>query len=276
MSAAGLSRGKMAADAPQPESFAFTPENAAQASAIIARYPQGRQQSAVMPLLMLAQKQNGNWLPKAAMDTVAFMLGMPPMRVYEVATFYTMYNLRPVGRYHVQLCTTTPCWLRGSDEIVKACEKHLGIHLGETTADGMFHVDEVECLGACVNAPMCQITSGTMDNFYEDLTADNVVQLLKDLSMNRTPKAGSLAGRQSSEPQGGATTLKNIKSAVAKSSAPAAPTAPAAEPISAETKAETVQEALPGIQPGGKKRYSKETEPKDKPKRAPRKKKETE
>lgn len=272
---AGLSRGKMAIDAPQPESFAFSEENLAQATAIIARYPQGRQQSAVMPLLMLAQKQSGNWLPKAAMDTVAFMLGMAPMRVYEVATFYTMYNLRPVGRYHVQLCTTTPCWLRGSDEIVKACEKHLGIHLGETTADGMFHVDEVECLGACVNAPMCQITSSTMDNFYEDLTPENMVQLLKDLSLNRPPKAGSLTGRHSSEPQGGATTLKDIRAAVAESSQPAQTTPPAPEPVSEQTKAETAQESLPGIQPPGRKRYSMKEAPKDKPKRTPRKKKET-
>lgn len=193
----------------QPEYFAFTPENAEQAKKIIARYPAGMQASAVMPLLTLAQQQNDNWLPRAAMDTVAHMLGMPPMRVYEVATFYTMYNLAPIGKHLVELCTTTPCWLRGSNEVVSACEKHLGIKLGQTTADGVFTLKEAECLGACVNAPMAQIG----EHFYEDLNAENVVKLLDALKRGEKPKTGSQAGRKSSEPAGGATTLKNIQSA---------------------------------------------------------------
>jgi len=199
MSAAVKSR-----EVAQPDSFAFTQENAAKAKKIIARYPKGRQASAVMPLLTLAQKQNDNWLPKAAMDTVAEILDMAPMRVYEVATFYSMYNLAPVGRHVVELCTTTPCWLRGSDAVVKACEKYMGVSIGETTPDGKFTLKEAECLGACVNAPMAQIGS----IFYEDLTPENVVKLLDDFKNGKTPKSGSQSGRVSSEPQGGATTLK--------------------------------------------------------------------
>lgn len=197
-------------DVVQPEIFAFTQENAVKAKQIIAKYPKGRQASAVMPLLTLAQKQNDNWLPKAAMDYIAEVLDMPPIRVYEVATFYSMYNLAPVGKHFVELCTTTPCWLRGSDAIVKACEKHLGVQAGETTPDGNFTLKEVECLGACVNAPMASID----DVFYEDLTPENVVKLLNDLKEGRTPKRGSQVGRVSSEPQGEVTTLK--KSARAK------------------------------------------------------------
>jgi NADH-quinone oxidoreductase subunit E len=193
----------------QPADFAFTAENKVQAQKIIARYPKGRQASAVLPLLMLAQKQHDNWLPRAAMDAVADMLGMAHMRVYEVATFYTMYNLAPVGRHLVELCTTTPCWLRGSDEVVKACEKHLGIKLGETTPDGQFTLREAECLGACVNAPMAQIH----ERFYEDLNAENVVKLLDALKRGEAPWPGPQEGRKSSEPAGGLTTLKNRKSA---------------------------------------------------------------
>ncbi len=193
----------------QPTSFSFTAENAAEAKKIITKYPAGRQASAVMPLLALAQKQHNNWLPKVAMDVVADMLDMAPMRVYEVATFYTMYNLAPVGKHLVELCTTTPCWLRGSADVVKACEKHLGVAVGETTADKQFTLKEAECLGACVNAPMGSING----IFYEDLTPDNVVKLLGELKSGKTPKPGSQAGRVSSEPQGGATTLKGKKSA---------------------------------------------------------------
>lgn len=201
--------GKVIAVDAQPESFSFSRKAMEEAQAVIARYPKGRQASAVMPLLMLAQKECGNWLPKAAMDYVAEMLDMPPMKVYEVATFYSMYNLKPMGKYHVQLCTTTPCWLRGSDAIVKACEQHLGIGLGETTADGMFTLTEVECLGACVNAPMCQIKSATQDGFYEDLTPESVVGVLKDLAAGRKVSAGSQAGRHSSEPSAGLSSLKD-------------------------------------------------------------------
>lgn len=188
----------------QPKTFAFTPENIAQAKKIIARYPAGRQASAVMPLLTLAQKQNANWIPKVAMDVIGEMLDMPSMRVYEVATFYSMYNLAPVGKHLIELCTTTPCWLRGSNDIVKACEKHLGVSMGDTTEDGQFTLREVECLGACVNAPMASVA----DIFYEDLTPENVVKLLDDLRNGKTPKPGSQSGRISSEPVGGVTTLK--------------------------------------------------------------------
>lgn len=180
----------------KPGKFEFTQENYKKAEKIIARYPAGRQQSAVMPLLTLAQKQNDNWLPKAAMDYVASILGMAPMRVYEVATFYTMYNLAPVGKHLIEICTTTPCWLRGSDAIVKACEKHLNIAVGETTRDGQFTLREAECLGACVNAPMLQIG----EQYYEDLTPENVVELLKTLREGGTPKPGPQSGRTSSEP----------------------------------------------------------------------------
>ncbi|MEI7668517.1 MAG: NADH-quinone oxidoreductase subunit NuoE [Pseudomonadota bacterium] len=190
----------------QPYSFVFTDDNLKQAEKIIARYPAGRQASAVMPLLTIAQKQNHNWLPKVAMDYIAEMLSMPYMRVYEVASFYTMYNLAPVGKHMVEICTTTPCWLRGSSEIVSSCEKHLGIKIGETTTDGVFTLKEAECLGACVNAPMLQIG----DNYYEDLTPENVVGILEELKQGKKPKAGSQIGRVSSEPKGGATTLSNI------------------------------------------------------------------
>jgi NADH-quinone oxidoreductase E subunit len=187
----------------QPENFAFTPENLERAQAHIAKYPAGRQASAVLPLLDLAQRQSGGWLPQAAMHTVAEMLGMPRIRVYEVATFYTMFNLRPVGRYLLQACTTTPCVLRGSDAVVGACEKKLGIGIGGTTADGLFTLVEVECLGACVNAPILQVN----DDFYEDLDGPSTEALLDALRDGKPPPVGSLAGRRSSAPAGGKTTL---------------------------------------------------------------------
>lgn len=182
--------------------FAFTPENLEKAKATIAKYPAGRQQSAVMPLLALAQKQHDGWLPKAAMDYIAEMLGMPPVRVYEVASFYTMYNLHPVGKHVIEVCTTTPCWLRGSDAIVQACEKKLGIKLGQTTPDGKFTLREVECLGACVNAPMCQVNNAAGEHYYEDLTAETVGKILDTLAEGKQPKPGPQSGRKSSEPVG--------------------------------------------------------------------------
>ena len=185
--------------------FAFTPDYRAQADAIIAKYPAGRQQSAVMPLLDLAQRQNDGWLSREALAHVAEVLDMALIRVYEVATFYTMYNLTPVGRHVVQICTTTPCWLRGSDEIVAACSKALGVGLGGTTADGQFTLREVECLGACVNAPMAQIG----DDYYEDLDANSMTALLDRLKRGETPKPGPQNTRRTSEPLGGATTLKS-------------------------------------------------------------------
>jgi NADH-quinone oxidoreductase E subunit len=189
----------------QPESFEFTPENLEKAKAHIAKYPPGRQASAVLALLDLAQRQVG-WLPRAAMDYVAHMLGMAPIRVYEVATFYTMFNLRPVGRYLLQVCTTTPCWLRGSDAVVEACEKKLGIGIGGTTQDGLFTLVEVECLGACVNAPILQVN----DDYYEDLDGARTEALIDALKTGNPPPPGSLAGRHGSQPAGGRTTLLDI------------------------------------------------------------------
>jgi NADH-quinone oxidoreductase E subunit len=192
----------------QPTSFAFTPENLAEAKKHIAKYPAGREQSAVMPLLMIAQKQHQNWLPQAAIELVAKMCNMPAIRAHEVASFYTMYNLAPVGKHFVQCCTTTPCWLAGSDEVVRACKDTLGIGFGETTADGMFTLQEVECLGACANAPMVQVDShdGT-EIFYEDLNYENTKALLTTLKAGKKPKPGPQSGRKSSEPANGLTTL---------------------------------------------------------------------
>jgi len=194
----------MSAAAPQPKSFSFTAENLARAEKIIAKYPAGRQASAVIPLLYIAQNQNDNWVPKAALDYVAEILEMPPIKVYEVATFYTMFNLQPVGKNHVQVCTTTPCWLRGSADIVKACEHKLGIGAGETTPDGKFTLAEVECLGACVNAPMVQIN----DDFYEDLTPELMDKLLDTLAAGQKPAVGSQTGRKGSCAQDGPTSLR--------------------------------------------------------------------
>ena len=187
----------------QPASFDFTPENLERAGAHVAKYPAGRQASAVLPLLDLAQRQHGGWLPRAAMDRVAEMLGMAPIRVYEVATFYTMFNLQPVGRYLLQVCTTTPCWLRGSDEVVRACQNKLHIGVGGTTPDGLFTLVQVECLGACVNAPILQVN----DDFYEDLDGPATEALLDALSQGNPSPHGSVTGRRGSEPVGGRTTL---------------------------------------------------------------------
>ena len=190
----------------QPAQFAFTPENLAKARAHIAKYPKGRQASAVLPLLDLAQRQHGGWLPQAAMDRVAALLGMAPIHVYEVASFYTMFNLRPVGRYLLQACTTTPCWLRGSDAVLAACEKTLGVGAGGSTADGLFTLVEVECLGACVNAPILQVN----DDFYEDMDAALTEQLLDALRRDEVPPIGSMIGRQNSAPVGGPETLTTL------------------------------------------------------------------
>ena len=190
----------------QPATFEFTPENLEGARAHIAKYPPGRQQSAVLPLLYLVQRQMGGWVPRAGMDYVARLLDMAPIRVYEVATFYTMFNLRPVGRYLMQVCTTTPCWLRGSDDVVAACEKKLGVGIGGTSADGLFTLVEVECLGACVNAPILQVN----DDFYEDLDGPATEALIDALRAGSPPPPGSVIGRHGSSPAGGKTTLTEI------------------------------------------------------------------
>ena len=193
------------------EGFAWTDENARLAAAIIAKYPAGRQQSAVIPLLDLAQRQVGaetgtqGWLPIPVQEFVGRELGMPPVRVLEVTTFYTMFNLSPVGRYHVQVCGTTPCMLRGSDDVLDACYSR-GLRKGRTTEDGLFTLNEVECLGACANAPMVQIN----DDNYEDLTADSMGEILDALARGETPKPGPQVDRQTSCPEGGPTTLKKM------------------------------------------------------------------
>ena len=189
----------------QPESFAFTAENAAWAKAQIAKYPQGREASAVIPLLWRAQEQAGGWLPQKAIEHVATFLGMARIRALEVATFYTMFNLEPVGKFHVQLCTTTPCMLRGSDELRQICQRRIGEQM-HVTADGKFSWVEVECLGACVNAPMAQINY----DYYEDLDAASFEKILDELAAGRTPKPGPQVDRQLSAPIGGATTLTTL------------------------------------------------------------------
>jgi NADH-quinone oxidoreductase E subunit len=185
------------------EAFAFTPENAAAAEAIVARYPAGRQASAVLALLTLAQEQCGSWLPLPALDYVADYLAMPRIRVYEVASFYDMFNTRPVGRTQVRVCTTTPCWLCGSDAVLAACKDALGIEVGQSTADGRFFLREFECLGACANAPVLWID----DDYYEDLTYDSAKAVIDALQRGERPRPGSQAGRQASMAAGGKTSL---------------------------------------------------------------------
>ena len=189
----------------QPDSFEFTPENKAWCDAQIAKYPEGRQASAVIPLLWKAQAQHNYWLPKPAIEKVADMLGMSYIRVLEIATFYTMFNLEPVGRFFVQLCGTTPCMLRGAEDIKKVCEKKIGAQRS-VSADGNFAWLEVECLGACCNAPMVQIN----DDYYEDLTPESFEKLLDDLAAGRPVRKGSQTGRRTSEPVGGLTALTSL------------------------------------------------------------------
>jgi NADH-quinone oxidoreductase subunit E len=186
----------------QPPTFAFTAENLAWAKAQIAKYPPGRQASAVIPVLWRAQEQAG-WLPQKAIEAVADLLGMAKIRVLEIATFYTMFNLTPVGKFYVQLCGTTPCMLRGSEELKTVCKRMIG-EQGHVSADGKFSWIEVECLGACVNAPMVQINA----DYYEDLTAETFTRILNDLSAGKSPKPGPQVDRQMSAPIGGRTTLK--------------------------------------------------------------------
>jgi len=188
----------------QPPSFAFTPENLEWAKARMAMYPVGRQQSAVIPILWKAQEQCGGWLPQKAIEATAELLGMARIRVLEVATFYTMFNLSPVGKFNVQLCGTTPCVLRGADELKRVCRKMIG-EQDHVTNDGLFSWTEVECLGACVNAPMVQINY----DYYEDLTADSLTRILNDMSTGKTPMPGPQVDRLNSAPIGGQTTLLN-------------------------------------------------------------------
>ncbi|MFN4355597.1 NADH-quinone oxidoreductase subunit NuoE [Parvibaculum sp.] len=192
-------------DPNQPASFAFTAENLDWAKKQIAKYPQGKQASAIIPLFWRAQEQHDGWLPEPAIRYVAEMLGMDYIRALEVATFYTMFNLSPVGEHFVQLCGTTPCWLRGADELKEVCRKHIGPEK-TVTADGKFSWMEVECLGACVNAPMVQINA----DFFEDLDAASLERVLTDLRAGREVKPGPQNERHASEPIGGLTSLTNV------------------------------------------------------------------
>jgi NADH-quinone oxidoreductase subunit E len=193
----------------EPDSFAFDAESEAKIATILKRYPEGKQASAVIPLLYVAQRQMGRltqsaWVPRVAMDVIADRLSMPPIRVYEVATFYFMFNMKPIGRHHLQLCGTTPCMLRGSDDVLRACKDAGGLKgVGDTSADGLFTLTEVECLGACVNAPILQID----DDYYEDLDYESTVKLLEAFKRGERPKPGSAIGRMASAPAGEQTVL---------------------------------------------------------------------
>jgi NADH-quinone oxidoreductase subunit E len=199
----------------QPASFAFTPENLAWAQTQLRKYPDGRQASAVIPLLWRAQEQAGGWLPQKAIEYVAGILGMAKIRVLEVATFYTMFNLEPVGKVHVQLCGTTPCMLRGAEELKKVCRRRIGEQF-EVTKDGKFSWVEVECLGACVNAPMAQINY----DYYEDLTPESFEKVLDAFAAGQTPKPGPQIDRHLSAPVGGPTTLTGREGSAREAAAP--------------------------------------------------------
>jgi NADH-quinone oxidoreductase subunit E len=199
----------------QPGKFEF--RNQKKVKEIISRYPKGRQRSAVMPLLDLAQRQMaedgakaeppyGGWIPAKAMDEVARIIDEHPVHVLEVATFYSMFNLTPVGKYLIQICTTTPCWLQGSDSVLNACRDRLGIEPGETTEDGLFTLMEVECLGSCVSAPVVQIN----DDYYEDVSGNSMIGILDALIEGRKPKTGSQMGRKSTMPMDGPTSLTDL------------------------------------------------------------------
>ena len=289
---------RLAPDEVQPASFAFSAENKAWVDKLLTKYPAGRQASGVIPMLWKAQHQVGGWLPRAAIEHVGDLLGMPYIRVLEVATFYTMFNLEPVGQYFIQLCGTTPCALRGADKIIKVCKDRIGDQR-HVTADGKFSWLEVECLGACCNAPMVQIN----DDFYEDLTAENFNTLLDDLAAGRPGKVGSQAGRTSSEPKGAVNTLLDpalydgsavggwrkafderlakaqaakaeaaAKAAAAASGAapaatpaPAAPAPVVATPAAAPAAQPVAAAALPAAKKGGAP-VEKTSKPEDKPK----------
>ena len=179
-----------------PKGFKFNKENLKTLDVLLTKYPKDRKASALLPLLDLAQRQNDNWLSLKAMEEVGKILSIPLIKVFEVATFYTMYNLKPVGKYFIQVCRTTPCWLRGSDKITQICKKKLGIKLGETTKDNLFTLMEVECLGACSNAPMVQIN----DDYYEDLSEKHMTNILDNLSKGKKVQKGTQSKRKGAEP----------------------------------------------------------------------------
>jgi len=193
----------------QPENFNFNPASLEAAKSIVAKYPKEKQQSAVMALLYIAQKQNSNWIPLAAMKCIGKFLSMPYIKVYEVATFYTMYNLAPVGKHFIQICTTTPCMIRGAYKLVEACKEKISTNENELSKDQSCSWMEVECLGACVNAPMMQIN----DDYYEDLNKEQTLKILDKILTGETPKPGSYRGRTNNEPENNRKTLMDLKNA---------------------------------------------------------------
>ena len=193
----------------QPENFEFNSSSLDAANKIVSNYPEGKQQSAVMALLYIAQRQNANWIPLAAMKYIAKFLDMPYIKVYEVATFYTMYNLSPVGKHFIQVCTTTPCMIRGANKLVEACKEKISENECELSSDKNCSWMEVECLGACVNAPMMQIN----DDYYEDLDKEKTLEILSKILKGETPKPGSYRGRVNNEPENNRKTLLDIKNA---------------------------------------------------------------
>ena len=193
----------------QPENFEFNPKNIEIAEKIIQKYPEGKQQSAVMELLYIAQRQNKNWIPLAAMKYIAKFLKIPYIKVYEVATFYSMYNLAPVGNFFFQICTTTPCMIRGSNELVEACKNKISKNPNEVSNNGKCSWTEVECLGACVNAPMIQIN----EDYFEDLDKEKIEKIIDEILIGNLPKSGSYRGRKNSEPENSRKTLMDLKNA---------------------------------------------------------------
>ena len=191
------SRFKIIADeSTQPTEFNFNSENLTKAKKIIKMYPDNYKESSIMPLLSMAQSQNHGWLPKKAIEYVSKFIEVPEIKVLEIATFYSMYNLSPVGKFHIEVCTTTPCMLRGSDSMLDLCKKKFGLNIGEITKDGLFSLGRVECLGACVNAPVIKIN----ENYYEDLDSDSLIKLLDNLQMNKKVKVGTQSKRKGTEP----------------------------------------------------------------------------
>ena len=191
------SRFKIIADeSTQPMEFRFNSTNLTKAKKIIKMYPNNFKESSIMPLLSMAQSQNHGWLPKKAIEYVSNFIEVPEIKVLEIATFYSMYNLSPVGKFHIEVCTTTPCMLRGSDSMLDLCKKKFGLEIGDVTEDGLFSLGRVECLGACVNAPVIKIN----ENYYEDLNSDSLIKLLDSLKMNKQVKIGPQSKRKGSEP----------------------------------------------------------------------------
>ena len=193
----------------QPENFEFNQASLEEANSVVSRYPEGKQQSAVMALLYIAQKQNDNWIPLAAMKFIAKFLNMPYIKVYEVATFYSMYNLSPVGKYFVQVCTTTPCMIRGANHLVEACKEKISKNENELSSNKNCSWMEVECLGACVTAPMMQIN----DDYYEDLNKEKSLEILDKILNDEKPKPGSYRGRVNNQPENNRKTLMDFKNA---------------------------------------------------------------